>query len=52
MAVALLKAPTAVNADLMRVEEIHIKLKDGYDEIKIDKVQEGDAAFVKFCESH
>lgn len=48
LAVILLKAPTAINADLMNVEEVHIKPKEDYDEVKTGKVQETAVAFTKF----
>lgn len=38
--VTLPKAPQAVNADLMSVEEIHTKLQEGFEEIESGNVQE------------
>ena len=50
--VALPKVPRSVNADLMDVDEIHAHLKEGFDDIKADKVQDAESAFVSFRESH
>jgi addiction module RelB/DinJ family antitoxin len=50
--VTLPKAPQSVNADLMTDEQIHAKLKEGYDDIKAEKVQDATSAFAKFRENH
>lgn len=42
--VTLPKAPVSVNADLMSVQEIHDKLREGYGDVREGKVQ--DAASV------
>ena len=47
-AVTLPKAPVSVNADMMTTEEIHAKLKEGYDDIEKGNVQDASAAFRKF----
>ena len=47
-AVTLPKAPVSVNADMMTTEEIHAKLKEGYNDIEEGNVQDASAAFRKF----
>lgn len=47
-AVTLPKAPVSVNADMMTTEEIHAKLKEGYNDIEKGNVQDASAAFRKF----
>lgn len=37
-AVALPNTPSALNADLMTVEEIHTKLQESYDDLRAGKV--------------
>lgn len=39
------------NADLMTAEEIHIKLQECYDDLRVGKVQDAVSAFKKFRES-
>lgn len=51
-AVALPKAPQSINSDLMSNEEIHAKLREGYDDMKAGRVQDAASAFAKFRESH
>jgi len=41
-----------VNADLMTTDEIHAKLKEGYNDMEKGNVQEAAAAFKKFRETH
>lgn len=50
--ITLPKAPASVNADLMTTNEIHVKLKEGYNDIEKGYVQEAAAAFKKFRETH
>lgn len=50
--VTLPNAPVSVNADLMTTDEIHAKLKEGYNDIEKGYVQEAAAAFKKFRETH
>ncbi len=47
-AVTLPKAPGSINADMMTTEEIHAKLKEGYNDIEKGNVQDASAAFRKF----
>ena len=47
-AVTLPKAPVSVNADMMTTEEIHAKLKEGYNDIEEGNVQYASAACRKF----
>lgn len=51
-AVALPKAPDAVNMDLMGAEELHAKLQKGYADIEAGNVQKAASAFAKFRENH
>ena len=51
-AVTLPKVPSAVNADMMNVAEIHVKLQEGYEDIEAGKLQDAASAFAKFRESH
>jgi len=44
--------PKAPNADLMADEQLHSKLKKGYDDIAIGRVQDTSEVFTKFRESH
>jgi len=49
--VTLPKAPGSVNADLMTTDEVHAKLKEGYDDIEKGNVQDASAAFQRFRET-
>lgn len=51
-AVTLPKAPDSVNMDLMSDDDIHARLKSGYDDIENGNVQDAAKAFAKFKESH
>ena len=51
-AVTLPKVPSAVNADMMNVAEIHAKLQEGYEDIEAGKLQDAASAFAKFRERH
>lgn len=51
-AVTLPNAPSVLNADLMKSEEIHIKLQEGYDDLRAGRVQDAALAFQKFRESN
>lgn len=51
-AVTLPKAPDEINADLMTDEQLHVKLKKGYDDIEAGRVQNAENAFAKFRENH
>ncbi|HCS72730.1 MAG TPA: type II toxin-antitoxin system antitoxin, RelB/DinJ family [Clostridiales bacterium] len=50
--VTLPKAPVTINADLMTIDDIHAKLKEGYSDIEKGNVQDASAAFRKFRETH
>ncbi len=50
--VTLPKAPDEVNADIMTDEQLHAKLKKGYDDIEAGRVQDAVNAFSKFRENH
>ncbi len=50
-AVTLPNAPSVFNADLMTAEEIHTKLQEGYDDLRVSKVQNAASAFKKFRET-
>lgn len=50
-AVTLPKAPDSVNMDLMSDDDIHARLKSGYDDIENGNVQDAAKAFAKFKES-
>lgn len=50
--VTLPKVPDAINADLMTNEQLHTKLKKGYDDIEAGRVQNAANAFAKFREHH
>jgi addiction module RelB/DinJ family antitoxin len=50
--VTLPKVPSSVNADLMTVNDIRAKLKEGYSDIEKGNVQDATAAFKKFRETH
>ena len=51
-AVTLPKAPVTINADMMTIDDIHAKLKEGYSDIEKGNVQDAPAAFRKFRETH
>jgi DNA-damage-inducible protein J len=51
-AVTLPKAPVSVNADLMTIDDIRAKLKEGYGDIEKGNVQDASAAFQKFWDTH
>lgn len=46
--VALPKVPATINSDMMTTNEIHKKLKEGYDDIEKGNVQDAQAAFQRF----
>ncbi len=46
--VTLPKVPDVMNADLMSNEQIHAKLKKGYDDIEAGRVQNATGAFANF----
>ncbi|MBS3970405.1 MAG: hypothetical protein KGZ94_09845 [Clostridia bacterium] len=50
--VTLPKAPVSVNADLMTTDEIHVKLKEGYNDTEKGNVQDASAAFHRFRKTH
>ena len=50
--VTLPKAPASLNTDLMSTDEIHAKLKEGYNDMEKGNVQEAAIAFKKFRETH
>ena len=50
-AVTLPKTPKAINADLMTVDELRVKLQKGYDDIEAGNVQDAAEAFAKFREN-
>lgn len=45
------KTPDSVNADLMTDEQLHAKLKKGYEDIGSGRVQNASDAFAKFWEN-
>lgn len=47
-AVTLPKVPQSVNADMMTNEEIYVKLQEGYDDVKVGRVQDIAVAFARF----
>lgn len=51
-AVTLPKTSPEINADMMNTDEIHAKLKEGYEEIGMGKIQDAASAFAKFREGH
>lgn len=51
-AVTLPKAPDEINADLMTDDQLHEKLKKGYDDIEAGRVQNAADSFAKFTENH
>ena len=50
--VVLPKTASAVNAELMSVEEIHRKLEKGYADIEKGNVEDAASAFAAFRERH
>lgn len=50
-AIKLPKAPVSVNADMMTTDEIHAKLKEGYNDIEKGNVQDAAVAFKRFRET-
>lgn len=46
------KAPVSINADLMTTDEIHAKLKEGYNDIEKGNVQDASTAFHRFRKTH
>lgn len=44
--------PASINADSMTTEEIHAKLKEGYNDIEKGNVQDASTAFQKFRKTH
>lgn len=46
--VSLPKAPSAINADDMTVEQLRAELMAGYDDMKAGNVQDAVSAFAKF----
>lgn len=48
--ITLPKAPDGINTDLMTDEQLHEKLKKGYDDIEAGKVQNAAKAFSKLKE--
>lgn len=51
-AVVLPKSTLGVNVDLLSDDEIHTKLREGYDDMKAGRVQNAADAFNKFRENH
>ncbi|MGY0694989.1 type II toxin-antitoxin system RelB/DinJ family antitoxin [Virgibacillus sp. FSP13] len=51
-AVALPKVPASINSDMMTTNEIHEKLKEGYDDIEKGNVQDALVAFQRFRKIH
>lgn len=51
-AVSLPKAPEAIRADDMTVQQLRHALMEGYEDMKSGKVQDAEAAFAKFREAH
>ena len=50
--VALPKAPAAIDADAMSVEQLRAELKAGYDDMVNGNVQDASAAFERFRSMH
>ncbi|MDD3226969.1 MAG: hypothetical protein PHG56_05455 [Tissierellia bacterium] len=46
------KVPISVNTDLMTIDEIHAKLKEGYNDIEKGNVQDASDAFQRFRKTH
>jgi len=51
-AAILPKSPETINTDFMTNEELHAKLKKGYDDIEAGNVQNATKVFAKFREKH
>ncbi len=49
--ITLPKAPFSINADLMSLEEIRMKLQEGYEDIEKGKTQDAHTVFAKFREN-
>ncbi len=50
--VSLPKAPAAVDADTMTVEQLRAELLAGYEDMREGNTQDASAAFAKFREAH
>ena len=50
--ISLPKAPQSLNMDVMSAEEIHNKLQEVYEDVKVGRVQDAASAFAKFRENH
>lgn len=50
--VTLPKVPASVNADLKTTDEIHSKLREGYNDIEKGNVQDASVAFQRFRKAH
>ena len=51
-AVTLPGAPASIDATRMTDEQIHAKIRRGYDDYKAGRVQDAESAFAEFRESH
>ena len=51
-AVSLPKAPAAINADAMTVEQLRAELLAGYDDMRQGNTQDASTAFAKFRDAH
>lgn len=51
-AISLPKVPMSVNADLMTIDDIHARLKEGYDDIEKGNVHDTADAFRRFRDTH
>lgn len=51
-AVTLPKVPASINADMMTTDEIHSKLREGYNDIEKGNVHDAAIAFKRFRETH
>ena len=45
-------APESIDATKMTEEQVHVKIKRGYDDYKSGRVQDAASAFARFQESH
>ncbi len=50
--VTLPKAPAAINADAMTVEQLHAELLAGYADMKEENTQDASTAFARFRQTH
>jgi len=50
--VSLPKAPAAINADIMTVEQLRAELMTGHEDMRQGNTQDASTAFVKFREAH